>query len=243
MEAVSPHRSRGAAVIAAAPPDTTFPAAIERLRALLAEDPHDVETLGRLGDAQLADHDPDGALVTATRAIELDPQRAQPHRQASIACSRRGRHREAVAYAEEATRLAPDDERGFVVLARALLRAKRDLERARHAAIRAIVTAPEAAEPHLVFGMVSAAEGEHAAAEAAFRRALQLAPDTVAARNELARLQLRRVVEAGAGKPVGGGAVTIDAVNYAPRTGAARRPLDDVRRALHTRLRLRSSLA
>src|SRR6185437_4583534 len=242
MEVVSPHRSRGAAVIAA-PLDTTLPEAIERLRALLAADPHDVETLGRLGDAQLADHDPDGALVTATRAIELDPERAQPHRQASIACSRRGRHREAVAYAEEATRLAPDDERGFVVLARALLRAKRDLERARHAAIRAIVTAPEAAEPHLVFGMVSAAEGEHAAAEAAFRRVLQLAPETAAARNQLARLQLRRVVEAGAGKPVGGGAVTIDTVNDAPRTGPARRPLDDVRRALHTRLRLRSSLA
>src|ERR1700744_5516466 len=133
MEVVSLNRSRGAAAIAA-PLDTTFPEAIERLRDLLAEDPYDVETLGRLGDAQLADHDPDGALVTATRAIELAPERAQPHRQASIACSRRGRHREAIAYAEETIRLAPGDARGFIVLARALLRAKRDLVRARQAA-------------------------------------------------------------------------------------------------------------
>lgn len=217
MEVVPLHRSRRAALIAA-PLETTFPVAIERLRVMLAKDPHNLETLGRLGDAQLADHDPDGALVTATRAIELDPARPLPHRQASIACSRRGRHREAIAYAEEATRLAPDDAHGFVVLARALLRAKRDLERARHAAIRAIVAAPEAAEPHLVFGMVSAAEGEHAAAEAAFRRALQLDPDTLTARNELARLQLRRAIEAGAGKPVGGGVVTVDTVHSAPPT-------------------------
>jgi tetratricopeptide (TPR) repeat protein len=236
MEVVSPHRSRGAAATAA-PLDATFSEPIERLRVLLAEDPHDVETLGRLGDAQLADHDPDGALVTATRAIELAPERAQPHRQASIACSRRGRHREALAYAEEATRLAPDDHRGFVVLARALLRAKCDLERARHAAVRAIVTAPEAAEAHLVFGMVSAAEGEHAAAEAAFRRALQLDPETMTARNELARLELRRAVEAGAGKPADGSAVIVGTVNNAPRAGAARRNLDDVRRTLQACLR------
>src|SRR6185312_7889848 len=145
MEVVSPHRSRGAAVIAA-PLDTTLPEAIERLRALLAEDPHDVETLGRLGDAQLADHDPDGALATATTAIELDPERDLPHRQASIAYSRRGSHREAIAHAERAVRLAPTDPRGFTALARALVRAKRDLERARYAAVRAIVIAPDEAE-------------------------------------------------------------------------------------------------
>ncbi|HEX3689815.1 MAG TPA: hypothetical protein VHV28_08960 [Solirubrobacteraceae bacterium] len=242
MELVSLHRSRGAAVNTASP-DTTTLEAIERLRDLLAEDPHDLDALGRLGDAQLADHDPDGALVTATTAIELAPEQALAHRQASIACSRRGRHREAIAYAEEATRLAPTDERGFVVLARALLRAKRDLERARHVAIRAIVTAPEAAEPHLVFGMVSAAEGEHAAAEAAFRRAQQLDPSNMSARNELARLELRRVVQAGAGAPIGGGALVAGPVKAAPRIAAARRNLDEVRRALQLRARPRRVLA
>ncbi len=172
------------------------PEAIAVLRSLLAEDPHDLEALGLLGEAQLADHDPDGALATATIAIELDPRRDLPHRQASLAASRRGLHREAIARAEEAIRLAPDDEHGFIALARALLRTKRDLARARHAAVRAIVLAPDEAEPHLVFGMVSRAEGEHAAAEAAFRRALQLDPGNVAAGNELARLNVRRAARA-----------------------------------------------
>ena len=44
MEVVSLHRTRGAAVTAA-PLDTTFPRPSQRLRVLLAEDPHDVETL------------------------------------------------------------------------------------------------------------------------------------------------------------------------------------------------------
>ncbi|HEX3977418.1 MAG TPA: tetratricopeptide repeat protein [Solirubrobacteraceae bacterium] len=163
--------------------------AIAVLRALLADDPHDLEALGLLGEAQLADHDPDGALATATTAIELDPERDLPHRQASIAASRRGLHRDAIAHAEEAVRLAPDDHRGFVALARALLRAKRDLERARHVAVRAIVIAPDEAESHLTFGMVSRAEGEAVAAEAAFRRVLRLDPGNMAAHNELARLR------------------------------------------------------
>ncbi len=166
--------------------------AIAVLRRLLAEDPRDLDALGLLGEAQLADHDPDGALATATTAIELAPERDLPHRQASIAASRRGLHRDAIAHAEEAIRLAPDDQGGFVALARALLRAKRDLERARHAAVRAIVIAPDEAEPHRVFGMVSRAEGEHAAAEAAFRRVLQLDPGDMAAHTELACLRVTR---------------------------------------------------
>ena len=175
--------------------------AIALLRAVLAEDPHDLDALGVLGDAQLADHDPDGALATATIAIELDPERDLPHRQASIAASRRGLHREAIAHAEKAIRLAPDDHRGFVALARALLRAKRHLEQARHVAVRAIVLAHDEAEPHLVFGMVSRAEGEDAAAEAAFRRVLQLDPGNVAALNELARLKVRRATLSLRAKP------------------------------------------
>jgi Flp pilus assembly protein TadD len=200
MEVDSPQMSRGAGRDATAP-DTSPPETITELRALLDADPHDLDALGRLGDAQLADHDPDGALVTATIAIELDPERDLPHRQASIACSRRGHHREAIAHAEQAVRLAPVNPRGFTALARALVRAKRDLERARHAAVRAIVIAPGEAESHLVFGIVARAEREDAAAEAAFRRALQLEPGNVSARNELARLTVRRATLAPQGRP------------------------------------------
>ncbi len=166
--------------------------AIRGLRVLVRETPHDVDCLGLLGEAQLANHDPDGALATATKAIAVDPKRDLPHRQASIASSRRGLHREAIAHAEEAVRLAPTQHRAFLALARALLRAKTDLPRARRSAVQAIVLAPDESEPHLVFGMVSAADREHAAAEAAFQRALALDPSSALARNELARLNLRR---------------------------------------------------
>ena len=87
MDVDSPHTTHSAP-LDAAPPDTPLPEAIARLRAVLDDDPHDLDALGRLGDAQLADHDPDGALLTATTAIGLDPDWELPHRQASIACSR-----------------------------------------------------------------------------------------------------------------------------------------------------------
>jgi Flp pilus assembly protein TadD len=219
MDVDSPHTTRCAALDAASP-DTPLPDTIARLRALLDDDPHDLDALGRLGNAQLADHDPDGALLTATTAIGLDPDRELPHRQASIACSRRGRHREAIAHAEQAVRLAPGDPQGFTALARALMRAKRDLPRARQAAIRAIVLAPDVAEPHLVFGMVSRVEGEDAAAEAGFRRALQLDPGNTSARNELARLALRRPARSlGRGPAEGAIGVAAAAAVAEPRRG------------------------
>jgi tetratricopeptide (TPR) repeat protein len=210
--------------------------AISVLRALLAEDPHDLGALDLLGEAQLADHDPDGALATATTALGLDPKRDLSHRQASIAASRRGLHRDAVTHAEEAIRLAPDDHRGFVALARALLRAKRDLEQARQVAVRAIVLAPDAAEAHLVFGMVSRAEGEDAAAEAAFRRVLQLDPGNMAAHNELARLRLRRAARGLRGTPAENVAGSEDAGSTDGDIAVPRRNLDLVGRILLARL-------
>jgi tetratricopeptide (TPR) repeat protein len=217
--------------------------AIRRLRVLLVEDPHDLDCLGLLGEAQLADHNPDGALLTATNAIALDPERDLSHRQASIASSRRGLHRQAIAHAEEAVRVAPTEHRAFVVLARALLRAKTDLTRARRAAVQAIVLAPDQPEPHLVFGMVSAADREHAAAKAAFQRALALDPSSASARNELARLNLRRAAQASSATrpqaPVGG-ATAIGAQAPAP---VRRRRLDLVARVLRVRLLRRPASA
>jgi tetratricopeptide (TPR) repeat protein len=210
--------------------------AIAVLRTLLAEDPHDLPALDLLGEAQLADHDPDGALTTATTALGLDPKRDLAHRQASIAASRRGLHRDAIAHAEEAIRLAPDDHRGFVALARALLRAKRDLKQARQVAVRAIVLAPDVAEPHLVFGMVSRAEGEDAAAEAAFRRVLQLDPGNMAAHNELARLRLRRAARGLRATPAEGVTGPDAAGSTDGEIAVPRRNLDLVGRILLARL-------
>jgi tetratricopeptide (TPR) repeat protein len=209
--------------------------AIALLRAVLADDPYDLDALGVLGEAQLADDDPDGARATATTAIELDPERDLPYRQASIAASRRGLHREAIAHAEQAVHLAPEDHRGFVALAWALLRAKRHLEQARHAAVRAIVLAHHEAESHLVFGMVSRAEGEDAAAEGAFRRVLQLDPGNTVALNELARLRVKLAT-------LGVRAMPAESAGSAPTEPTAdpiavpRRSLDHVARILLARV-------
>src|SRR5947209_6475511 len=98
MDVDSRHRPPGTDAHAA-PPDAPPRELIARLQMMLAAEPHDLDALGRLAAAQLADHDPDGALRTASAAIELAPDRDLAHRQSSIACSRRGRHREAIAHA------------------------------------------------------------------------------------------------------------------------------------------------
>jgi cytochrome c-type biogenesis protein CcmH/NrfG len=226
--------------VAAALCDRGRPAeAITRLRALLADDPHDLEALGLLGQAQLADHDPDGARLTAAEAIRLEPEHDLAHRQASIAASRRGLHREAIAHAEEAVRLAPAEPSVFIVLARAVLRAKTDLPRARQAAVRAIVLAPDEAEPHLVFGMVSAAEGQHAAADGAFRRALQLDPGNATVCMELARLTLRRAALASFARATGPGPGLATRLSDSYPVRGPRWNLERVVRVLHPGLRRR----
>jgi len=217
--------------------------AIRSLRSILTDDPHDLEVLARLGDAQLADHDSDAALVTATTAIELDPERDLPHRQASIASSRRGLHRQAIAHAEQAIHLAPTEAAAFVVLARALLRAKTDLPGARRAAIQAMVLAPEHAESYLVFGMVSAAEREDAAAEAALHRALTLDPGNVSARNQLDRLTLRRAAEAHPTPRAGPVKDSATAVGPDTATGVSRRHLDSMARVLRSVISRRRATA
>jgi tetratricopeptide (TPR) repeat protein len=206
--------------------------AIQSLRSILADDPHDLEALALLGDAQLADHDSDAALITATTAIELDPERDLPHRQASIASSRRGLHRQAIAHAEQAIHLAPTEAAAFVVLARAVLRAKTDLPRARRAAIQAIVLAPDHAESYLVFGMVSAVEREDAAAEAALHRALTLDPGNATARNQLDRLTLRRAAAARPAPSVRPATGSAAAAGPDTATDVSRGHLDSIARAL-----------
>ena len=147
--------------------------AIGRLRVLLHEDPHDLDCLGSAGRRPVGRprprrraahrHHGDRARPRARPAPPPGEHRLQPARSAP-----RGHRRTP----SEAVRLAPAEHRAFIVLARALLRAKRDLPRARRSAVQAIVLAPDESEPHLVFGMVSSADREHAAAEAAFQRAL-----------------------------------------------------------------------
>ena len=164
--------------------------AISRLRMLLVDDPHDLDALALLAEAQFDGGDPDGALITAESAISIAPEAAWPHHAASVACRRRGLRPEAIAHAKEAVRLDPDNPWSFMTLARALLSGKADVAGANQAASKALELAPDEPEAHLVSGIVSVAGGEVVAAATAFRKVLQLDPTNTAARDELARLRL-----------------------------------------------------
>jgi Flp pilus assembly protein TadD len=164
--------------------------AISRLRMLLVDDPHDLDVLALLAEAQFDGGDPDGALITAESAISIAPEAAWPHHAASVACRRRGLRPEAIAHAKEAVRLDPDNPWSFMTLARALLSGKADVAGANQAASKALELAPDEPEAHLVSGIVSVAGGEVVAAATAFRKVLQLDPTNTAARDELARLRL-----------------------------------------------------
>jgi hypothetical protein len=98
-----------------------------------------------------------------------------------------------------------------------------------------MVMAPDFAEAHLVFGMIAAAEREDAAAEAALRRALTLDPANVSARNELARLSLRRLAEANPGRRPQG-AITAGSPGEAVASAGSPRALDAVGRVVRARL-------
>ena len=164
--------------------------AISRLQMLLADDPDDLDVLALLAQAQFDGGDPDGALITAESAISIAPEAAWPHHAASVACRRRGLRPEAIAHAEEAVRLDPDNPWSFMTLARARLSGKADVAGASRAATEALELAPDEPEAHLVSGIVSVAGGEMVAAATAFRKVLQLDPTNSAARDELARLRL-----------------------------------------------------
>ena len=164
--------------------------AISRLQMLLADDPHDLDVLALLAQAQFDGGDPDGALITAESAISIAPEAAWPHHAASVACRRRGLRPEAIAHAEEAVRLDPDNPWSFMTLARARLSGKADVAGASQAATQALELAPDEPEAYLVSGIVSVAAGEVVAAATAFRKVLQLDPTNTAARDELARLRL-----------------------------------------------------
>ena len=93
-----------------------------------------------------------------------------------------------------------------------------------------------------MFGMVSAVDREHAAAEAAFQRALTLDPSSASARNELARLNIRRSAQAGA-TASNQAAVGASAGGAQAPEPVRRRKLDIVARVVRVRLSRRPGTA
>jgi tetratricopeptide (TPR) repeat protein len=145
------------------------------------------------------------ALGSAGRAAALAPDSEWPHRLISFACTNLGRHEQAVLAAREAVRLEPQAWQTYARLAGAAVRQQsgrgRRESRARGAARRneaveaarqALALAPDEPQVQLIYGTVAASQGRRAIAERAYRKALELDPQSSGAHHLLAALRLRR---------------------------------------------------
>ncbi len=166
--------------------------AIRLLQRAVAAEPDGVSAWCELARAELAYDRPFDALHAANVAVGKDPAHEWPHRLASLALSRIGRHAEAVRAAREAVRLEPFAWQTYARLADALhdhpeplwIRGQRANE-AWAAALRAVELAPLEADAHCTLGHLLVKSGTREQAEAAFKEALRLDPHNAAALNGL----------------------------------------------------------
>jgi tetratricopeptide (TPR) repeat protein len=132
------------------------------------------------------------AAAAAERAISVAPADAWPYRLASIAHRRPGEITTAIRLASEACRLAPNEWRGYICLAHALLATEVDFDAAAQAAANALRLAPNEPDAHFIAGQVSYAQQNWKAARAHYQRALALHPTHSGALNELGRVSIHR---------------------------------------------------
>jgi tetratricopeptide (TPR) repeat protein len=173
------------------------------LASIVAAEPQDSRTWCLLAAAHLGAGRYEEAGAAASRAITLAPSDDWPYRLASIA-QRRGQIAAAISSANQACKLAPDDWRAHVRLARAELATEADFlaqaeltretyfKDAELAAATAVWLAPFEPYAHFTAGQVSYAQRKWKAALAHQERALVLDPAHSGALNELGRISLRR---------------------------------------------------
>jgi tetratricopeptide (TPR) repeat protein len=173
----------------------------------------------------------ESALGAAGTAVSLSPESEWPWRLASAALRGLDRNDEAIAAARQAVSLAPNDWQAQASLARALLSGGQDLPAARAAAESSVALAPHSVEAHLTAGAVASSDGRGREAAAYYRQALALDPQSSAAHNELARLNLRKGGIYDSGQPESA-RLAEAAIGFAaavradPRAGVSRRNLD-----------------
>ncbi|ROT32694.1 lipopolysaccharide assembly protein LapB [Micromonospora sp. HM5-17] len=133
-------------------------------------------------------------LTMVDLAVRRAPMDPQVHRKRSVALRELGRIPEAVAAAEQARTLDPDDARNEIVRAEALLRqtGTRAVLAALAATTRARELDPQSVWAHLTEASVQRRMAEFGRARAAYREALRLAPDNPTALHGLATLDSMR---------------------------------------------------
>lgn len=152
---------------------------------------------GRQADAEtalaryqeLSRAEPSDTAREARRTAEVaDPVLGALRRAGEMAG--RGQVDQAIEMLRQESELTPGDPRPPLVASRLLLTQDR-AEEAMDAAERALRLAPEMADAHYQRGTIHMSNGDPAAAEADFRRALELSPEHTATMNDLAVLMIQ----------------------------------------------------
>ena len=125
------------------------------------------------------------AVEMGRRAIEIDPRLADAHRWLGLSLLSIASYDEAIAAIQEAARLEPGDANVYSSLGRAYWVGKGDLEAGIVHLERAADINPDLGYAHLQLGLLYALRGDHAEAEAACRRAIDLQERFVSGREGL----------------------------------------------------------
>lgn len=213
-----------------------FDEALAVLGSVVAANPNESMAWCLIAQAQLGLGDHDAALRAAGSAATLTPEEEWPFRLASIALEKLGRQKESIRTAREAVRLNPHEWRTFTRLAMALSKSKGQADEGLVAAQHAVALAPNEGSTHLAVGALSLQLGWYKDAEAAFRRALEIDPQSAAAHNELARLHLKASSFGQAGALADAAEGFAGAVRADPRGATSRHNLDAVLRLFLVRV-------
>jgi tetratricopeptide (TPR) repeat protein len=166
--------------------------AVPLLELALAENPDSADLWRHLAYVQAQLDQPSAALEATGRSLEIEPDEEWAHRLASLALDKLGRHADAIAAAQQATRLDPDNWRAHVRLALALLAAGGRHREAWAVATHAAELAPHEPEVHNTVGAMALAVDDYTQAENAFRHVLELDPDNAKAIHNLALVERAR---------------------------------------------------
>ncbi|MEU4478197.1 tetratricopeptide repeat protein [Micromonospora sp. NPDC023966] len=171
--------------------------AAEELGDALASHPGHAEALGMLARVHLAADRSAEALRVAEAAVAAAPGALSPLVARGFALVDLGRWKAAASTGDEILALGPDDAYAQRSAA-AILAGARNGQPALNAAWRGVELAPDAAQAHLVLGLVAARLELYDLAERAYREALRLDPELAAARQDMGviRLEQRRYAEA-----------------------------------------------
>jgi len=153
-------------------------------RAILAAQPHHVETLVMLGQLLIETGRAEAALDLIATALSVDPERAEAHGAQGAALRRLGRPAEAAACYRRALALKPDSVVVRVNLGNALLDLGAGAEAAQSFRA-AIALAPTLAEAPFGLGRALHLAGDAEAAIEPLRQAIALRPDYAAAYDAL----------------------------------------------------------